>query len=147
MAFHRFEEIDAWQQARELTKQVYAATGGWKDFALRDQIRRSWVSVMANVAEGFGRATDGDFARFLEIAQGSALQRACHLYVASDLGYLDRDAFDRLYEQTVGLNKRIGALAKYLKQSRRTSRRLRPSTGDQHPTKDQRLRTSQGLCP
>jgi len=88
---------------------------------------------MANIAEGFGRATDGDFARFLQIAQGSAIETASHLYVASDLGYLDRNTFDSLYEQAVTLNKRIGALAKYLKQSRRTARRS--------PLPDKRLRT------
>jgi len=134
MPFRRFEDIDAWQDARKLTKQVYAVSTGWKDFALRDQIRRSTVSIMANIAEGFGRATDGDFARFLEIAQGSAIETASHLYVASDLRYVDQKTFDSLYEQAITINKRIGALAKYLKQSKATNpKRPRPrrkSTSD-----------------
>jgi len=133
MPFHRLEDIDAWQDARRLTRLVYGATSGWQDFALRDQLRRASVSAMANIAEGFGRSTDGDFARFLEIAQGSALETASHLYMASDLGYLDEGAFGRLYEQAVGLNKRLGALVKYLKQSRRSRRR---TTTPRRPTTD-----------
>ena len=72
--FTRFEDIQAWQNARELTSQVYRLTkiGEFaRDFGLRDQIRRATVSIMANVAEGFARRSDKDFANFLNIARSS----------------------------------------------------------------------------
>ena len=70
-SFHRFEEIEAWQKARELTKAVYAyANGGrfGKDSGLPDQICRAAVSVMSNIAEGFGRGGNAECRRFLSIA-------------------------------------------------------------------------------
>jgi four helix bundle protein len=73
--FKTFEEIDAWQQARSLTKLVYAASGKGafgRDFGLRDQIRRASVSVMSNIAEGFGRGGGKEFIQFLSVARGSA---------------------------------------------------------------------------
>jgi len=70
-AFKRFEDITAWQKARELSAAIYIATSDGafsRDFELRNQIRRSAVSIMANIAEGFGRRTNKDFANFLVIA-------------------------------------------------------------------------------
>ena len=120
MAFRRFEDIEAWQDARVLTKDIYLATQDWKDYGLRDQIRRSAVSIMANIAEGFGRASDPDFARFLGIAQASALETASHLYVAKDLGYMDDERFGPMLERVTTINRRIGALARHLKQTVRS---------------------------
>ncbi len=71
----RFEDIQAWQEARLLTKALYSVTeiGRWaKDYALRDQIRRASISIMSNIAEGFDRKTDADFGRCLSMAKGSA---------------------------------------------------------------------------
>lgn len=87
-AFQKFEDIKAWQKARELTKEIYLATSDnlfSKDFGLRDQIRRASVSMMANIAEGYGRKTNKDFAHFLVIAHGSAAETQSHLYIALDL--------------------------------------------------------------
>jgi four helix bundle protein len=71
----RLEDIQAWQEARELAKRIYSLSspGVWaKDFAWRDQIRRAAISVMSNIAEGFDRQGDAEFGRFLSIAKGSA---------------------------------------------------------------------------
>ena len=68
-----------------------------RDFGLRDQLRRSRVSIMANIAEGNGRRFDKEFANFLNMAHGSAAEAQSHLYVALDLGYVDQDCFSRLY--------------------------------------------------
>ena len=71
----RFEDIEAWKQARELTKFIYQLTSSGefaRDFNLRDQIRRAAVSIMSNIAEGFERGGDKEFCRFLRIAKGSA---------------------------------------------------------------------------
>ena len=74
----RFEDIVAWQKARELVREIYRACGTSpfsRDFGLKDQICRAAVSTMSNVAEGFGRKTSRGFAHFLDQARGSALDR------------------------------------------------------------------------
>ncbi len=81
----RFEDIQAWQKSRELVREVYSATNDGsfaKDFGMRDQIRRAAVSIMLNIAEGFARKTDREFAQFLVIAHGSAAEVQAALYVA-----------------------------------------------------------------
>ena len=87
----RFEEIKAWQTARELTRQIYqlSALGVFsRDFGLRDQIRRAAISVMSNIAEGFESQTQALFIKYLGIAKASAGEVRSQLYIASDLGYL-----------------------------------------------------------
>src|SRR5688572_11769810 len=100
-AFRRFEEILAWQKARTLNHIVYSATnrGAFsRDYDLRSQIRRASTSIMANIAEGFGRHSDRDFAHFLNIAYASSCEVQSHLYVALDLNYLtDKASFDEIY--------------------------------------------------
>jgi four helix bundle protein len=100
MAFQRFEDIIAWQKARALNKRVYEITKTVpfsKDFTLCDQIRRSSISIIANIAEGFGRHSNKEFANFLNIARGSAFEVQCHLYIALDVEYIDQITFDPLY--------------------------------------------------
>ena len=87
----KFEDIEAWQKARGLSKAVYAVTGDGtfaRDFGLRDQIRRAAVSVMSNIAEGFDRGGNRELTQFLYIAKGSAAEVQAQLYVALDAGYL-----------------------------------------------------------
>ena len=86
-SFKTFEEIDAWQKSRELTKQIYTLTSSGafgRDYGLKDQIRRSAVSIMSNIAEGFERSGTGEFTQFLAIAKGSAGEVRSQLYVALD---------------------------------------------------------------
>ena len=119
-SFRTFTDIDAWQAARELTSLVYAATRTApfsKDFVLRDQIRRASVSIMANIAEGFGRSGSSEFIQFLAVAKGSACEVISHICVALDQACVSRQEFERLNklaEKTVHL---IGGLMKYLQQS------------------------------
>ncbi|HSW63925.1 MAG TPA: four helix bundle protein [Dissulfurispiraceae bacterium] len=117
----RFEDIQAWQEARELTKTIYrvSATGQWaKDFGLRDQIRRAAISVMSNVAEGFDRQGDAEFGRFLSIAKGSASEIKAQLYVALDQGYLDAATFNELYESCDKVVRFLGGFIRYLSGNR-----------------------------
>lgn len=114
----RFEEIQAWQKARELNKEIYEITkdsGFARDFSLRDQIRRASVSIMANIAEGFGRRSKREFANFLNMAHGSAAEVQCHLYVAFDQKYLSQDVFERLYGNIDEVSKMIQSFINYLK--------------------------------
>lgn len=119
-SFKSFKEIEAWQKARELTRDIYSASNAGtfaKDFGLRDQIRRASVSIMANIAEGHERSGTGEFIQFLSMAKGSAGEVTSHLCVAFDLGYLDQSSFDRLTSSTTETARLIGALMQYLRTS------------------------------
>jgi len=116
--FKRFEEIQIWQKARELTSKVYRLScfGEFStDFGLRDQMRRASVSIMANIAEGHGRRTRTEFANFLNIARGSAIELQSHVYVAHDLVYIDQRQFDELYSLLEELSRMTISLSKYLR--------------------------------
>ena len=116
----RFEDIQAWQKARELNNTIYGITKNSyfrKDFSLRDQIRRASVSIMANIAEGFGRRSKREFANFLNMSHGSAAEIQCHLYVALDQHYLSQEDFERLYNQVDEVSKMIQGFMNYLNNS------------------------------
>lgn len=116
--FKKFEEIQAWQKARIATKRVYEITKNSsfsKDYGLANQIRRASVSVMANIAEGNGRRTNNDFAAFLVQAHGSAAEVQSHLYVASDLKYIDSKQFDEIYGLMDETSRMVMALAQHLR--------------------------------
>lgn len=119
--FNRFEDIQAWQKARHVTRLVYEMTsevGFARDFGLREQIQRASVSVMANIAEGFGRHSDKEFANFLNVAHGSVSEVQSHLYVALDLGYVDQKAFAKLYDLLGQISRMTLVLAHHLRNSR-----------------------------
>ena len=116
--FQRFEEIKAWQKARELTKHIYKLTSASqfsKDYGLLDQIRRASVSIMANIAEGNGRKTNKDFANFLVLSHGSTSEVQSHLYVALDLNYISQSEFNELYKLPDEISKMTLTLSKYLR--------------------------------
>ncbi len=116
----RFEDIQAWQKARELVQGIYeiSADGEWgRDFGLKDQVRRAAVSVMSNIAEGFGRQSNRDFARFLDIARGSATEVQSLLYVSLDIGYISQAECDRLYTLTDETIALITKFTTYLRTS------------------------------
>ena len=72
---------------------------------------------MANIAEGHGRRTGAEFANFLNIARGSAIELQSHLYVAVDLNYIDQIEFNETYEMLEEVSKMTVSLAKYLRKS------------------------------
>jgi len=107
-----FEDVRAWQEARELTRKIYklSQSGAFaKDFGLRDQICRATVSSMTNIAEGFDCDSKKEFARFLGIARRSAVEVQSLLYVALDAGYIDQTVFDTHYTQAAKTKGLIGA--------------------------------------
>ncbi len=118
--FQRFEEIEAWQKARELTKYIYALSNDSqfaRDFGLRDQIRRASVSIMSNIAEGFGRGGNKEFIQFLSIAKGSTSEVQAQIYVALDANYITREQFQQIFELTKSIGNMIGGLIRYLSKS------------------------------
>lgn len=118
--FQKFEQIEAWQRARELTKRIYRITreGAFaRDFGLKDQIRDASVSVMSNIAEGFERSGTGEFAQFLAIAKGSAGEVRSELYVALDQEYIDESVFQALSTDAQQISRMISGLMTYLRSS------------------------------
>ena len=119
--FRAFEEIEVWQKARELTREIYALTekGSFsRDFSLKDQIRRACISVMSNIAEGHDRGGTREFVQFLSIAKGSIAEVKSQLYVAMDCGYIERSDFSKLLAEGNEIGRMIGGLMKYLRKSK-----------------------------
>lgn len=109
----RFEDLVAWQRARCLTNRIYQLTQASafsRDFALQTQVRRASVSVMANIAEGFGRRTHRDFANFLNVAMGSCMEVRSHLYIAIDIGYVTELEGNEAIQLAEEVCRVIGAL-------------------------------------
>jgi len=118
--FKKFEDIQAWQKARRATKKIYQETkhsNFASDFGLRNQIQRASVSVMANIAEGFGRYSDREFANFLNIAHSSVCEVQSHLYVALDLDYIGQETFETLYTLLDEAARMIRSLSVHLRGS------------------------------
>jgi len=116
----KFEDIVAWQKARELTKAVYAQTKGnqfARDFGLKDQIQRASVSIMGNVAEGFDRGGDKEFIQFLSMSKGSCGEVKSHLYVALDQQYVTAAQFTNLYNSADEVGRLLSGFMAYLRQS------------------------------
>ena len=119
--FTRFQEIEAWQRARELVRRIYEVTGQGqfaKDFALRDQIRRAAISIMSNIAEGYGRGGTKEFIQFLSVAKGSVSEVESQLCAALDQKYLGQEMFDQLCDLADQTGRMIGGLMRYLRQSK-----------------------------
>jgi len=117
MKIKRFEDIKAWEKARNLTKRIYeisSVSEFSRDWALRDQIRRSSISVMSNISEGFDSGFKNEFSRFLNIRRSSS-EVQCQLYIALDQNYISRDIFDSLYNEAEEIRKMITGFIKYLR--------------------------------
>ena len=109
----RFEDLIAWQKARRLTQEIYRVTAESafvSDRALRDQIRRASVSIMANIAEGFERGRRREFHQFLSTAKASCAEVRSHLYVALDAGHLQRDSFSSTFTLAEEVGRIVGGL-------------------------------------
>ncbi|HXJ94344.1 MAG TPA: four helix bundle protein [Terriglobia bacterium] len=117
----RFEDIQAWEKARQLVREVYrvSAVGKFqRDYGLRDQICRAAVSSMSNIAEGFARKTGREFARFLDVARGSAIEVQSLLYVSLDVGYISADEFKILHELADEVISLVSGFTTYLRRLR-----------------------------
>jgi len=120
MKIKRFEDLESWKKARQLTNKVYEATAAGnftRDFGLKDQIRRASISILSNIAEGFERGGDKEFLQFLAVAKGSCGEVRAQLYIAVDQGYLSQDMFERLFNSANEIGRLISGLMKYLNES------------------------------
>ena len=118
--FKKFEDIECWKRARQLTRRVYEITNRpafAKDFGLKDQIRRAAVSVMSNIAEGYDRSGTAEFVHFLATAKGSAAEVKCQLYVAADQGYIQEEHFIELSALASEVGSMVAGLIRYLRGS------------------------------
>jgi len=109
----KFEDLIAWQKARELTRRIDEITRAGefaKDFRLSGQIQSAAVSIMSNIAEGFERGGLGEFHQFLSTAKASCAELRSQLYVAIDVGYLDERTFQDLRRQAEEVGRIIGGL-------------------------------------
>ena len=111
----RFEDLEIWKESRSLNKLLYASLESCRDFSFRDQMRRSSLSVMNNISEGFERRTSKDFAHFLDLAKGSAGEVRSMTYAAEDLRILEKSLALSLRQDYETLSKRISALQKHLR--------------------------------
>ena len=118
MKIERFEDLEIWKEAREICKFVYGVTSRDlfnKDFKFRDQIRASAGSIMDNIAEGFERGGNKEFAQFLYISKGSCGEARSQAYRAFDCKYLSEPELQQLIKITIAESSKIANLIKYLK--------------------------------
>lgn len=120
MTAKRFEDLDAWKVARELANLIYAlakTSEMSRDFGFRDQIQRAAVSVMNNVAEGFERGSNKDFAKFLFISRGSVGEVRSMLYLALDQKYISEEQFEKTILLCVRESQLCWGLIKHLQKT------------------------------
>jgi four helix bundle protein len=109
--------MQVWHKAHALTLEVYRVSNAFpreETFGLTSQVRRASSSIPANIAEGCGRGSDGEFGRFLQIAMGSASELEYHLLLARDLGYLDGETYATLDARVVEIKRMLTGLLRSL---------------------------------
>lgn len=120
MQIKKFEDIKAWQSAKELAIDIYklaCKTSYGIDISFKDQIQRACVSIMSNIAEGFEKSTNKNFIKFLYIAKGSAAEVRSLLHLASEIGYITSSEFSCLINKIIEISKMLSGLIKYLANS------------------------------
>lgn len=129
MKIERFEDIEAWREARALVRMVYEATNEApfkNDRGLRDQIQRAVISVMSNIAEGFMRQTNKEFIVFLGYSLRSTAEVQSQLYAALDLHYISDRQFKSLTAQCSKVAKMLQGFIRYLRTGKPSTKQ--PST-------------------
>lgn len=117
-----FRQLKVWEKAHQVALAVYRATKEFPKeelYGLTSQIRRASMSIPTNIAEGCGRNTDADFARFLQMAMGSASETEYQLILARDLEFLPKDAYEKLHMDVEEVKRMLTSLLKTLRANRR----------------------------
>ena len=113
----RFEQLECWQEARKFVQLIYQLTKKErfkKDFELVGQIRKSAISSMANIAEGFHRNSNKDFMKFLDYSRSSVAESVSHCYVALDQDYINEDDMNQVNQQADIVWKKVNNFITYL---------------------------------
>ena len=124
-----FEQLQVWQQARIMAKEVYNLTEQFpsrEQFSLAQQMRRAAVSVMSNIAEGQGRFTPKDFRNFLFMSRGSLMEVQSCLILSLDLGYTDHDAAAACYKHCNEIGRMLNGLITSLSTERKIGMKQKP---------------------
>jgi len=116
-----FRQLEVWRKAQDLVIDVYRETAQFpisEQYGLTSQLRRAAVSTSANIAEGSGRGSDQDFARFLDMAMGSVAETRSHLALVHDLGYLKPEITEHLSEKALEVGRMLSGLSETLRNSK-----------------------------
>lgn len=113
-----FKQLKIWQKSHQLVIETYKVTAMFPKeemYGLTSQMRRCSTSIPANIAEGCGRGSDADFARFLQMAMGSASELEYHLLLAHDLGFLENSLYEKLNDELVEIKRMLNSFIQKLK--------------------------------
>jgi four helix bundle protein len=115
-----FRDLLIWQKAMALVTKCYRATNQLPKeelFGLTSQVRRCCISIPSNIAEGYGRGTNKDYHRFLNIAMGSLFEFQTQIEIAHNLGYISQNEFNTLYEDSRELERMLSSFINKVKES------------------------------
>ena len=113
MGTRNFRDYKVWQESVDLATHIYRLTGEMPWFekkGLCDQMQRAVVSISSNIAEGSGRSTDSEFARFLNIALGSAFETETQLLISKNIGYISEEQYDDMREKLASVERQLNGL-------------------------------------
>ena len=116
-----FRQLKVWEKAHQVALAIYKATKEFPKeelYGLTSQIRRASMSIPTNISEGCGRNTDAEFARFLQIAMGSASETEYQLLLSHDLGFLNKEQYDKLNIEVTEVKRMLASLLKTLRADR-----------------------------
>jgi four helix bundle protein len=123
MKLKRFEELECWQEAKKLVLLAYEVINKseklQKEYRLRDQFASAAISVMSNIAEGFSHQSNKEFMQFLYISKSSASEGQSLLYIISELKYISREIFEKIYQQADKVSQINSGLIRYLNSQRK----------------------------
>ena len=112
---HNFERLDVWKRGCDLAVKTYEALRGSREYAFRDQMVRSSLSVPSNIAEGSERGTQADFARFLRISKGASGELRTQAYIADRLGIIKPTTARTIIEETREISSMLEGLIRSLR--------------------------------
>ncbi len=118
MKVTKFEDLEIWKESMKLVNEVYKLTDNpnfSKDFVLKEQIKKSAISIPSNISEGFERSSNIEFKRFLIIAKGSAGELRTQLTIALNQRYISKDQYQKIYQKVLTISGKIGNLITYLR--------------------------------
>ncbi|OAN63447.1 four helix bundle protein [Balneola sp. EhC07] len=113
-----FRDLKIWQQSMELVTEIYRATSSFPEeekYGLTSQLRRSSVSIPSNISEGFGRNSQGDFKRFVNISMGSLFELQTQIEVAKNLEFISKEIFENLYDRSREIERMMSSFIRTLK--------------------------------